>query len=167
MKNTITYKMNKKNVSFIIVILFLIEIFGFLFIYSPSFFTSTIIRIIGIIFCIISVFFLIGHFTMLFSSYGLKLYDNGLVNNTNLTNVGLILWTDISSIKINKLKKNILILIFIKNEEKYYKNVKNPFKRINLSTYNNFYGTPFVIETRNLSISAEELERILQTKIGN
>lgn len=171
MENITVYKMNKRNIISIILLLFLLEVSGFLFIYTPSFFTSTIVRsklligIMGIFFCVVAAFFLIGHLRLLLSSNGVELYNKGMINNTNLTNIGLILWTDISSFKIKKLKKNILILIFVKNEEKYYHNIKNPVTTINLLSYKKIYKTPFVIETKNLFITAEELEDILQDKI--
>ncbi len=171
MKDTIIYKLNRRNITILLLILVLIFGSGILFIIFPSTFVSVIIRsellvrIIGYALCIVSMPFLIGYLSLSLDGYALKISEQGIENNSSLTNVGIICWKDISQIRIKKLKKNNLILIEVRNEEKYCKTIKNPFKRINLSTYNKTYGTSFVIETKNVICSPEDLETILQNRL--
>lgn len=107
----ITYKLNKKNIFIVVTILTIFGIFGILFFVSPTTFVSafirsaTLIKFIGFFLSVFSILLLVGYITLLFDNYGFKMTEKGIINNTNLTNVGIVYWKDITKIKIKKLKK--------------------------------------------------------------
>lgn len=168
MKEKITYKLNKLNLLINIGIILLLGVFGVLFFLFPSVLVSTIfrneslIRFIGGGIGIMSLFLLVGYINLFNKNYGLILSQDGIYNNSNLTNVGIINWREISKIKVKEFKKNKLILIFVKNNKTYYKKMKNPIVRINLWAYNQFYETSFVIEPKNIDCTFEELEKAIR-----
>ncbi|MDO5655067.1 MAG: STM3941 family protein [Flavobacteriaceae bacterium] len=165
MKEKIIYKLNKQNLLITIGIILFFGVFGFLFFINPSFFVSVFIRseslikFMGAVICIMCVFLLVGYTNVFIKNYGLILSNDGITNNTNLTNVGLIHWAEITKIEVKELKKNKFILVFARDNTKYYMKFKNPFIKLNFLAYAKFYGTPFVIEPKNIVCSFEELER--------
>ena len=120
------------------------------------------IQIIGILGIVIMSLMLIGTINLFFQNYIIKINEKGLINNTNFTNVGLILWNDIQYLRLNKKKHNSTIYINVKNKKKYYDRIKNPIIKLNAYTYNKVYKTSFVIETANLTISEDELFEIFK-----
>lgn len=111
MKEKITYKLNKLNLLINIGIILLLGVFGVLFFLFPSVLVSTIfrneslIRFIGGGIGIMSLFLLVGYINLFNKNYGLILSQDGIYNNSNLTNVGIIKWREISKIKVKELKK--------------------------------------------------------------
>lgn len=163
MSEKVVFKLNKKNIICILLILFLLIIAGALFIFYPSIFTSSLVRselwikICGTSICLFSIPLFIGYFVLLFDDNGLIVSKNGMINNTNLLNSGQVEWRDITSIRIKKIKKNTFFLIFVKDERKYFGN-RNLLKKINAFGYRSMYGTSIVIETKNLLCSLEEVK---------
>ena len=165
MKEKLTFKINKLNFLITINILILLGGFGILLFIMPSFFISSFIRSENLIFyigaglVIMCAFLLIGYLNIYIKGYGLVLSNNGIENNSNLTNVGIINWEDITKIRTKDLNKNKLILLFVKNDKKYYKTVKNPIIKLNLLAYRQFYGTSFVIEPKNIDCTFKTLKQ--------
>lgn len=170
MKEDIIYKMNKKNIIVLIIIGIVLGILGILFFIFTPFFVSTFIRnelfikCVGILLIVLSLFFVIGYIRAFYEEYGLKMSSTGIINNTNLMNVGEIYWEDITSLRVIKLRNNALILVFVKDDDKYLKKV-NFLKRLNILGYKNTYGTSVVIETKNINCSAEDLKTILEKRV--
>lgn len=168
-KDVIIYKVNKSNNLKICILMFLLGIMGVVFfLFSNEFVSSAyrnalIIKLVGILGILTSVIFLIGHITLFRSSYGFKILKEGIINKSNLTNCGIIYFKDIVRIQTKNLKKNNFILIFVKNEQEYLKRVKNPFLKINLIMYKRSYNTPFIIETKNLNCTIQQLEQDLKS----
>jgi len=146
MSEKVIFKLNKKNIVYTLLILFLLIIAGALFIFYSSIFISSLVRselwikISGTSICLFSIPLFIGYFVLLFDDNGLIVSKNGMVNNTNLTNTGQIEWRDITSIRIKKIKKNTFFLIFVKDERKYFRNI-NLLKKINAFGYRSMYST--------------------------
>lgn len=167
----IVYKPNKKKLLITLVGLSIFIILGIFFIIKPDYFASSYfakslgilgkpisIQIIGVFTIIFFVLYSIGVFNIFFSNYALLITEKGFINNTSLTNAGLILWKDIKHIKLNK----GLIYIYVKNEKNYFNRIKNPLIKLNALTYNKTYKVSFVIDTKRLTISEDELFEILK-----
>lgn len=170
MRKKVIFNLNKKNIIYTILMLFLLIIVGFLFILYSSIFISSIvrseffIRIVGILISVFSLPLFIGYCILLFDKDGVIVSNEGMINNTNLINIGQIEWEDITLIRTKKLKKNTLFLIFVKDESKYFRN-KGLLKKVNAFGYKSSYGTPIVIETKNLHCSLEELKLVLSKNV--
>lgn len=164
------YKLNKKRVVFASIAGLLLILSGIIFILYPEALSKyglvrnpTIIKAIGIGAVICMIPLSIGMFTLLFSTYGLKITEEGFINNTNMTNIGIINWKDIENIRIQEInKKSKIILITVKDEKKYYDQIKNPLKKMNILMYNKTYKASFVIDPHKLFISTEEIVSALR-----
>lgn len=169
------YKPNKKNILITLVGLSVFIILAIFFMIKPDYFASSYfakslgilgkpisIQIIGVLTIIIMSLMIIGTINLFFQNYIIKINEKGLINNTNFTNVGLILWKDIVDIRINKKKHNSLIFINVQNTKKYYHRIKNPIIKLNVFTYNITYKASFIIETAHLTISENELFETLK-----
>lgn len=167
----IVYKPNKKKLLITLVGLSIFIILGIFFIIKPDYFASSYfakslgilgkpmsIQIIGVFTIIFFVLYSIGVFNIFFSNYALLITEKGFINNTSLTNAGLILWKDIKYVKLNK----GLIYIYVKNEKNYFNRIKNPLIKLNALTYNKTYKVSFVIDTKRLTISEDELFETLK-----
>lgn len=171
----IIYKPNKKSIFKSLAMCIFFNIAGYIFIVKSDYFADTYfvksfgifgmpisIQIIGVLSIVFFSLFFIGTINLFFQNYIIKINEKGLINNTNFTNVGLILWNDIQDLRLNKKKHNSTIYINVKNKKKYYDRIKNPIIKLNAYTYNKVYKTSFVIETANLTISDDELFEILK-----
>ncbi|WP_158963794.1 STM3941 family protein [Myroides fluvii] len=171
MSKRVVFKLSKKDISCLILLLFVLITVGILFISYPSIFTSSVvrselfIRIAGILISFFSIPLFIGYVLLLFEEDGLIVSNEGLINNTNLINIGQIAWKDITSIKTKKIKKHTLLLIFVKDESKYLKN-KGLLKKINALGYKSSYGTSIVIETKHVLCTLEELKLTLRQHVS-
>jgi len=124
--------------------------------------TSTSIQIIGVLTIVIMTLIFIGTINLFLKNRILIVNDEGVINYTNFTDVGLILWKDIKDVRINRKKHNSLILIIVKDEKKYFNKIRNPIIKFNAITYKKTYNTSFVVETAYLKISADELLEIFK-----
>ncbi|WP_353159025.1 STM3941 family protein [Myroides odoratus] len=170
MSEKVIFKLNKKNIVYTLLILFLLIIAGALFIFHSSIFISSLVRsevfikIVGSLLIFFSISLFIGYCILLIDEDGLIVSNEGMINNTNLINTGQIEWKDITLIRTKKLKKNTFLLIFVKDESKYFRN-KGLLKKLNAFGYKSSYGTSIVIETKNLHCSLEELKSILSKNV--
>lgn len=167
----IIYKPNKINIFTTLVISILFIVAGFLLIIKSVYFADSSfsrslgilgkpisIQIIGVFTVIFISLMTIGVLNIFFSNYALLITEKGFINNTSLTNAGLILWKDIKHVRLNK----GLIYIYVKNERNYFSRIKNPLIKLNALIYNKTYKVSFVIDPKRLTISEEELFEILK-----
>ncbi|MDM1045917.1 hypothetical protein HX004_14255 [Myroides sp. 1354] len=170
MSKSVVFKLSKKNISCLILLLFALIVVGGLFVLYPSIFISSLVRsevfvrLVGILISFFSIPLFIGYVLLLFEENGLIVSNEGMINNTNLINIGQIAWKDITLIKTKKSKKNTFLLIFVKDESKYFKN-KGLLKKINALGYKNSYGTSIVIETKHVLCILEELKLTLRQHV--
>lgn len=176
----IIYKPNKKKLLRNIFVYSLIIAFSLFIIIKSDFIATsnyarrlgifgmqTSLQILGILFTTVHCFLIIGTINLFFHKYALIINEKGFVNNTNFTNVGLILWNDVINIRMDKKKYFSRISIYMnkKNKKKYYSRIKNPIIKLNVIIYNKVYGAPFCIETTLLSTSDDELFEILKKQV--
>ncbi|MDR0227487.1 MAG: hypothetical protein LBI72_00225 [Flavobacteriaceae bacterium] len=166
----IVFKLNKRNILILILILSLFMILSTLFVFYPSVFVSKMfrsvvyIRIMGGMGCVVFLCLLIGYIRLFFEENGLIISSKGITNKTNLVDVGEIKWVDIKYIEIRNLNKNVTFLIFTKDDSKFFQKQHTFFKKINAIAYRWAYRTSFIIETTKLNCSLEELEGLLRKK---
>lgn len=153
-----------------IVVISIFVLIGIAFILKSEMFSSTYfasrlgifgkpisIQITGVLTVLTMSLFIIGTINLFLQNYVLIVSEKGFVNNTNFTNVGPISWDDVNEIRLTKKDSNSFLLVYVKDEKKYYDKIKNPIIKLNAIIYNKFYGSSFVVETSNLQISDDEL----------
>lgn len=171
----IIYQLNKRKLSTTLIMSAVFILLGILFIIKPdnfasSFFARSIgpfgkpltIQIIGIFTVLFFLLYSVGALNIFFSNYGLKITEDGFINNTSLTNAGLVLWEDIRDFKLDKGKLSTVLFIYVKDEKKYFKKIKNPLIRLNAFIYNKAYKISFVIDVDRLTISGDEIFEIFK-----
>ena len=75
---------------------------------------------------------------------GLILDENGIYDNSGVVSVGFILWKDIESIRIEKIKSTKILIINVHNPKKYIDR-SNRFKKVLLNLNTKLYGTPLLL----------------------
>lgn len=165
------YKPNKKNILITLVGSSIFIILGIFFIIKPDYFASSYfskslgmlgkpisIQIFGFLGTMLFFLLSIGVLNIFFSNYALLITEKGFINNTSLTNAGLIHWKDVKHVKLNK----GLIYIYVKNEKNYFSKIKNPLIKLNALIYNKTYKVSFVIDLKRLTVSEDELFEIFK-----
>lgn len=92
---------------------------------------------------------------------GLILNEQGIIDYSNLSSIGLIEWKDIQEIRRERYKNSGFLLVYTDKPEKYISKARNKFKRALLKGNNKTYGTPLSITATILKIKLNELERIV------
>src|SRR5690606_21020978 len=94
---------------------------------------------------------------------GLIIDEDGIVDNTNASSVGLIKWTDITDIKTGEIASTEFLLIYTSDPEFYLEKVKG-FKRKILEGNNRMYGTPISITSTILKCKFSDLEKLIKDR---
>ncbi|WP_394334128.1 STM3941 family protein [Kordia jejudonensis] len=97
------------------------------------------------------------------SKAALIINEEGITDNSTLTNVGFIPWKDVTDFQPFKIASNNFLIIHVKNPKTYLKKAKNSIIRQSLMYNFNHYGSPIAINTSSLSKKIEEIEQLLLT----
>ena len=108
--------------------------------------------------------------------YGLIINDNGIIDNSNGTSIGLIEWKDIISVEVIQTKVFIynlgisvlspkMLLIRTNNPQKYIKKSKNIISRTAMKENFSRYKTPLTIMSTSLTINSSKLEKLISEQI--
>lgn len=98
------------------------------------------------------------------NSPGLTIDQNGITNNTNATNLGLIEWGDITGIGTIQLKSTKFLILYVKKPEKYIDRTKNVIMKQAMIANNKIYGSPITITANSLRIDFNNLERLIKSE---
>jgi hypothetical protein len=103
---------------------------------------------------------------MLVKAIGLVINDEGIIDNTNASSVGLIRWADIAEIRTEHIASTKFLLIFVKDPQLYLGRI-NGFKKMLMQSNYKMYGTPLSITSTTLKIKFEDLERLVKERFQN
>lgn len=143
--------------------------YGYLFIRNPESFISPIcrnpeiIRITGIAavcFFGLGVFLTVSKFFD--SKPGLIIDESGITDNSNSANIGLIEWSDVKGFERKEIFSTKILLVLIKNPNKYIARAKNTLAKKSMEANNKRYGSPISIVSNSLKISFDDLERLVK-----
>lgn len=164
----IKIKLSKKKILKTIVVLIIFLSICLLFVLYSDTFTSVIFRskylifligISGIIFSILYLYPIINKLYKL--NIGLEINENGIINNTEYLNLGLIKWSDVNNVRVKEFGKGRYLLLDLKNEEDYI-NKLNGFVFKCYAKFNKAqYGTIVHIAHSTLECTFEELEQLV------
>lgn len=164
---------SKKKILLLLIGALLFVISGILFITTPETFITmfvrnvTVIRLVGIAGVLFFGAAGIYGITKLFDkSNGLVIDDSGITDNTNASGSGLIIWDDITEIKIEQVMSTKFLLIYISDPNKYLARVKG-FKQKLMKLNMEKYGTPISITSSTLKLNFDELERLVNYRLKN
>lgn len=165
----ITIPLSKKKILLLTLGSFGFVFLGILFLIMPEKFVSSIARsetfiwVVGIV----SILFfgatgIYGCLKLRDHKIGLTLNEEGIIDHTNATSIGLIAWHTISDIKPLEIASTKLLLIYTTNQEEILNNVTG-WKRKLMAANAKMYGTPLSITASTLACDANELEELIMS----
>lgn len=95
---------------------------------------------------------------------GLIIDEKGIIDNSSGLSVGLVLWSDIDSIKETKVFNQKFVSLILRNPQEYIAKVKSGFKRKGMYTNLKMVGSPINISSNSLKISFMDLHHLLVEK---
>lgn len=93
---------------------------------------------------------------------GLIINNEGIIDNSNAIDIGLIKWEDITHVQTAKVSSTKFIMIFVSNPEEYIERSSSKIKRKMMQTNYKNWGSPLSISSTSLQCSFTELENIIQ-----
>lgn len=142
-------------------------VLGILFTIYPEKFISPImrsedfIRIAGIastlFFGAIGIY---GTFKIFDKKIGLTVNEEGIIDNTNATSIGLIKWSEITEVRTEKMMSTKFLLIFTDDKRKFVDKAKGIKRRL-LEANLRMYGTSISLTANTLKCDFDELEKIV------
>ncbi|MCL7755144.1 STM3941 family protein [Polaribacter sp. Z022] len=107
---------------------------------------------------------------------GLTINENGIIDHSNATSIGLIEWNDITGIETIQIdvpvygtfwntKSPKMLIIKTSSPEKYIKRSKNIISKKVMEANNRMYGTPLTIISNTLKIKFSELEEMITEQL--
>jgi len=163
-------KSSKFKLALMLIFSFIFIALGVFLVKNPEHFVSyrykniEYIRIMGIVlvlFC--SVAFVYIPKKLFDKKSGLILDDIGINDNSSAVSVGLIRWTDIISIRTEKVRSTNFLIISVSNPEKYIKS-SNKLTGVLLKANMKMYGSPLSISSSGLKCDFLDLEKIIKTE---
>lgn len=99
------------------------------------------------------------------NNVGLTIDDNGIVDNTNASSIGLIKWTDITEIRTEQVMSTKFLLIFIKDPNGILEKVSGMKCKL-MAGNMKMYGTPLSITSTTLKYNFNDLEKLLKGRLN-
>lgn len=93
---------------------------------------------------------------------GVQIFEKGFIDNSNVFNIGIISWNDVTKITTQEVMSNKFVLVHVKNPE-YYMNKVSGIKKNLLKGNFKTYGTPISVVHTSLKVSHKELYELLYT----
>lgn len=98
-------------------------------------------------------------------SVGLTIDDNGIIDNTNASSIGLIKWADITEIRTEQVMSTKFLLIFTNDPNGILEKVGG-MKRKLMAGNMKMYGTPLSITSTTLKYDFADLEKLLKNRLN-
>ena len=95
---------------------------------------------------------------------GLIIDQNGIINNTNASSMGLIEWDDITGIEKKQVMSTKFLIVYTNNPEKYIQRAKNFISKQAMNMNYKTYGSPISITSNSLKINFDDLEKIITSE---
>jgi hypothetical protein len=99
------------------------------------------------------------------NNVGLLIDDNGIIDNTNASSIGLIKWSDIMEIKTEQVMSTKFLLIYTKDPNGILAKVTG-IKRKLMAGNLKMYGTPVSITSNTLKYNFNDLEKLLKDRLN-
>lgn len=169
MNDKIEIQLSRTKISLLLAGAIAFVVLGTMFFLHPEKFQSPIfrnpqtIRITGMVsvalFGICSVFIVSKLFT---ARVGLTIDEYGITDNSNAASIGLIEWSDITTIETVQVAATKMLRVGTDKPEKYIDRAKNSFAKRAMKANQKMYGSPLFIISQSLKIGHEELEKLIK-----
>jgi hypothetical protein len=102
---------------------------------------------------------------MFSNNVGLTIDDNGIIDNTNASSIGLIKWFEITEIKTEQIMSTKFLLIYTKDPNNILDKVKGMKRKLMVGNMK-MYGTPISITSNTLKYDFNDLEKLLKDRLN-
>lgn len=109
---------------------------------------------------------IVGTIRLFSTKYVLIINQEGIINKADFSKVGLIPWSNIDRIVLEKGRFNKVLRIFLKDTNQYLNNLP-PFSRRGAEMIQSRYGTPCSIDITALSGTSEEIYAKVQEYLNH
>lgn len=109
---------------------------------------------------------IVGTIRLFSTKYVLIINQEGIINKADFSKVGLIPWSNIDRIVLEKGRFNKVLRIFLKDTNQYLNNL-SPFSRRGAELIQSRYGTPCSIDITALSGTSEEVYAKVQEYLNH
>jgi hypothetical protein len=92
--------------------------------------------------------------------------EDGIIDNTNASSIGLIKWADITEIRTEQVMSTKFLLIYTNNPKQILEKAKG-IKRKLLEGNMKKYGTPLSITSNTIKYNFTDLEKLLNDKLNS
>ncbi len=99
------------------------------------------------------------------NNVGLTIDENGIIDNTNASSIGLIKWFEITEIKTEQVMSTKFLLIYTKDPKSILDKAKG-MKRKLMTGNMKMYGTPLSITSNTWKYNFNDLEKLLKNRIN-
>jgi hypothetical protein len=106
-----------------------------------------------------------GFKKMFENNVGLLIDDNGIIDNTNASSIGLIKWSDITEIKTEQVMSTKFLLIYTKDPNGILAKVTGIKRKLMVGNLK-MYGTPISITSNTLKYNFNDLEKLLKDRLN-
>lgn len=161
-------ELSKKKIYKTIFVLIIFLSICLLFVFYSDTFTSVIFRnkylifLIGISGITFSILYLYPIINKLYKfNIGLEINENGIINNTEYLNLGLIKWSDVNNVRVKEFGKGRYLLLDLKNEKDYVNKLNSTVFKFYAKFNKVQYGTIVHIAHSALECTFEELEQLV------
>ncbi len=101
------------------------------------------------------------------NKFGLEINERGIIDNSNLSSVGLVEWKDIKEIRVQSFNTTSWLLVYTYYPKKYIEKAQSRFKKWRLNSNVKSYGTPIYITSTVLNVNFTELEKLVMEAFEN
>ena len=98
-------------------------------------------------------------------SIGLIIDEYGIIDNSNVSSIGLIKWSDIIEIRTEQVMSTKFLLIFTKEPKRILEKVSGMERKLMASNMK-MYGTPLSITSTTLKYNFDDLEKLLKDRLN-
>lgn len=168
MEERIEIQLSKTKILLLLIGATVFVVLGIHFIINPEQFKSTIfrnieiIRIVGIASVAFFGLCLVFITKKLFDKkVGLTIDQNGITDNSNRANLGIIEWTDITGIGTIQVASTKILMLETDKPEKYIERAKNGIAKSAMKANYKMYGSPLSIISNSLKIKHDDLQKLI------
>jgi hypothetical protein len=165
MMNEVVIKSNKKRIILILfgmIFLLFVGLFGLIYLVPwllsnyIGFLPYLAVALVVLVPLVAGIGVIVGTIRLFSSKYVLIINQEGIINKADFSKVGLIPWSNIDRIVLEKGRFNKVLRIFLKDVNGYLDQL-SPFSKRGAEMINARYGTPCSIDITALSGTSDEI----------
>ena len=161
--NNLEIQTNKSRIAFLTFIHLLSLILGIVavyYIYLFGFISITLILVLSLFLLIFPILLYLNLKVIFNSKAGLIINDKGIIDNIQITKLGLIEWKNVKGFRTTRMFFSDILLLDVLDKDMLMRNL-NKMQKNNAENSFKKFGTPCVINLSNLKYEKDDLLKII------